>query len=178
LRWETDPIARMKNRILIADDNDLVRGVLRDLLGAVENWEILEAANGKEALLMAQEIKPSVIILDLAMPLMDGLSAAREISKVLPEIPVLMYTLHSTPQLELEASKVGVRRIIAKPESGELISAVREALKQKSDGLSTLEPVPPAAARAAGAEVAGPDPDQSELLGESAVPLAIKKRAS
>jgi CheY-like chemotaxis protein len=91
-------------------------------------WECVEAQNGQEALAKAQELRPSLIILDLVMPVMDGLAAAREMSKLLPDIPLFMHTLHWSPQVELEAQKVGVRKVVSKAQGKVLVSAVRDLL--------------------------------------------------
>jgi two-component system chemotaxis response regulator CheY len=122
-------------RILIAEDNPVVRTALRGLLQSAGPWEIVEVENGLEAVAKAQELRPNLIILDLVMPEMDGLSAARQISKLLPEIPMLMHTMHWSPQIELEAQKVGVRQVVSKADSKLLVSTVRQFL--------TPEPAPP-----------------------------------
>src|ERR1700756_845627 len=121
----------MPTRILIADDSQPMRVALRSLLSR-EGWEVLEAENGSEAIAKAQDIKPEIIILDLAMPLVDGLTACRRITEFLPDIPVLMYTMHFTSQLDIEARKFGVRRMVAKPESNVLVAAIRELLVTKT----------------------------------------------
>jgi DNA-binding NarL/FixJ family response regulator len=115
-------------RILIVDDNENVRRNLKMFLqNADPSFSVCgEACDGKEALLKADELKPDVVILDLAMPVMDGVTAAREISKTHHDLVLFMYTLHSTYQLELEAQKVGIRRIVAKPAATELVSLIRE----------------------------------------------------
>ena len=123
----------MHIRILIADDNVAVRTALRELLKA-EGWEIVEAANGKEAVARTQETKPHLVILDLAMPSMDGLTASREITKLLPDTPIIMHTLYSSPHVEMEGRKVGVRKMIAKSESSHLLSAIRELLDLETSG--------------------------------------------
>src|ERR1017187_9226779 len=116
----------MPTRILIADDT--VRTALRQLLESVGHWEIIDVENGREAIAKAQELRPQLVILDLVMPVMDGLAAARELSKLLPEIPLLMHTLHWSPQVELEAQKVGVRKVVPKADSKGLVSAIQQAL--------------------------------------------------
>jgi CheY-like chemotaxis protein len=126
---------RMPTRILIAEDNPAVRTALRSLLKSAGHWDLVEVENGQEALAKAEELKPNLIILDLVMPVMDGLSAARQISKLLPEIPMLMHTMHWSPQVELEAQKVGVRQVISKADSTLLVATVRQLL--------TPEPPPP-----------------------------------
>jgi two-component system, chemotaxis family, chemotaxis protein CheY len=133
----------MSIRILIADDNAAVRTALRELLKS-EGWEVIEAANGKEAVARAQETKPQLIILDLAMPSMDGLTASREITKQFPDTPIIMHTLYSSPQVEMEGRKVGVRKTVAKSESSDLLSAVRELLQPEPSVTpqTPSEPVP------------------------------------
>jgi CheY-like chemotaxis protein len=118
----------MPTRILIADDNPAVRDALRNLLEIAEFGDIVAAENGREAIEKAQELRPNLIILDLVMPGMDGLAAARELSKIMPEVPLLMHTLHWSPQVELEAQKVGVRKVIAKADAKSLLIAVQELL--------------------------------------------------
>jgi CheY-like chemotaxis protein len=118
----------MPTRILIADDNPVVRTALRHLLESVDGWEIIDAGNGQEAVAKAQELRPNLIILDLLMPMMDGFTAAREISKLLPDTPLLMHTLHWYPQIELEAQKVGVRKVVSKADSKCLVPAIRQLL--------------------------------------------------
>jgi CheY-like chemotaxis protein len=98
------------------------------LEGVKEHWEIVEAANGREAVAKARDLRPDLIIVDFVMPVMDGLTAAREIVALLPDTPILMHTLYSTPQLGLEAGKLGVRKMVAKSDSSVLVSAVEELL--------------------------------------------------
>jgi DNA-binding NarL/FixJ family response regulator len=121
-------------RVLIADDSPAVRRTLRNLLQLDNAWEIVDADNGKTAVARALEFRPDVIILDLAMPVMDGLSAAREISKALPEAAILMYTMHWTPHLEQEAQKCGVRKLVSKSQGAILLSEMHDILAAKKDG--------------------------------------------
>jgi two-component system chemotaxis response regulator CheY len=118
----------MTARILIAEDNAMVRGALRQVLEAAGGWEVVETANGKEALEQAQETRPDLVILDLAMPLMDGMTASREIVKLLPDVPVLIHTLYWSPRIEVEALKNGVRKVVQKSDSSAIVSAVVELL--------------------------------------------------
>lgn len=118
----------MPTRILIADDNPAVRTALRHLLENAGDWQIEDVENGQLAIAKAQELRPKIVILDLVMPVMDGLVAARELSKLFPDLPLLMHTLHWSPQVELEAQKVGVRKVIPKADSKNLVSAIQEAL--------------------------------------------------
>jgi len=121
---------RVPLRLLIADDNATARKLLRALLETQQSWQICgEAENGLEAVAQAAELKPDVIILDLAMPLMDGLHAAQTISSASPTIPIFMHTMHNFAGLDLEAKKVGIRKVISKTASGDaLLVAIEEVL--------------------------------------------------
>jgi DNA-binding NarL/FixJ family response regulator len=128
--WREDSSGKEKHvvtRILIVDDNENVRRFLKMfLLNADPSFSVCgEAGDGKEALLKADELKPDVVILDLVMPVMDGVTAAREISKTHKGMVMFMYTLHNTYQLELEARKAGIRKIVAKSAPTELVSLIR-----------------------------------------------------
>lgn len=118
-------------KILIAEDNQHLRRVLRVLLESREGWTICaEAENGLEAVAMANQYRPDLVLLDLVMPQMDGLAAASKISATLPGTPILMHTLFASPHLELEAKKHGVQRVIPKAAGHTLVPAIEEALAQ------------------------------------------------
>jgi DNA-binding NarL/FixJ family response regulator len=137
----------MPIRILIADDNPSVRTALRHLLETTDHWEIIEAQDGREALAKAQEIRPNLIVLDLVMPVMDGLAAARDLTRLLPEIPLVMYTMHWSSQVQLEAQKAGARRVVAKTDSNGLVAAIHELLASEpsTPSVSALPPIPSSA---------------------------------
>jgi DNA-binding NarL/FixJ family response regulator len=124
----------MKARILIADDSSSVRGVFKELLEShSSHWKICaEAANGLEAVEKAIRSKPELVIMDLQMPLMDGLTASKRIVKSLPGVSILMNTVHKSDYVDSEARKVGVRDVISKSDSGMLLKAV--------EGLMGMEP--------------------------------------
>ena len=116
-------------RILIADDNALVRTAMREVLEEVnEKWEIVEAADGRDAVRKAQQLKPELVILDLVMPVYGGLAASRQISKLFPRVPILLHTLYWSEQVEAEAAKAGVRKVVRKSETRALVSAVQDVL--------------------------------------------------
>jgi DNA-binding NarL/FixJ family response regulator len=124
----------MTIRILIADDHAVVRKQLTALLETHAGWKVCgEAENGEEAVVKAAELKPHLIILDLSMPVMDGLRAAREIATIMPTVPILMYTQHNYWEIELEAKKFGVRRVVSKGgDARELFSAIETILSGDS----------------------------------------------
>ena len=120
----------MPYRILIADDHSLVRKVLKTTLENHSDWQVCgQATNGLEAVQKAAELHPDLIILDFAMPVMDGLGAARRILSASPSVPILIFTNYYFPSLVLEADSVGVRQVIDKGLAGnELLFAVETLL--------------------------------------------------
>lgn len=123
----------MAFEILIADDHMQMRGVLKGILKAQADWHVCAVANnGLEAVRKAAEWKPDVAILDLAMPVMDGLRATREILLTLPTVPILLYTNHYPATLEREAKKVGIRQVLSKTEpASTLIGVLQTILGEK-----------------------------------------------
>jgi len=91
-------------------------------------WSVCgEAVNGYEAITKAVELRPDLIVLDFAMPQLDGLQAAVEISKLLPGVQIVLHTMYGA-DVVLEANKRGISRVIEKATSGALVSAVEELL--------------------------------------------------
>jgi DNA-binding NarL/FixJ family response regulator len=116
-------------RILIADDHPAVRRTLRSFLMAYGFAVCGEATNGLEVVEMAQRVHPDLIVLDLHMPLLDGLGAARELSRLAPDVPLVMLTNHAGTIVEGEALKAGVKRMISKENAAKkLVPNVREIL--------------------------------------------------
>jgi two-component system, LytTR family, response regulator AlgR len=98
------------------------------MLEAHPGWEVCgEAVNGYEALTKAIELRPDLIILDFAMPGVDGLKAAHEISKLLPGVQIVLHTMYGAGVV-LEASRHGIFRVVEKAKSGALVSAIEELL--------------------------------------------------
>ena len=124
----------MPKRILIVDDSPVIRKTLHQTLERQDDWEICgEAANGREGIEKALRLKPDVIVLDLAMPVMNGLDAARELTRRLPSLPLLMFTNFETARLKQEAISAGVSALVSKTESVEvLISGLRALLGRVS----------------------------------------------
>jgi DNA-binding NarL/FixJ family response regulator len=119
-------------RILIVDDHKSAIREIRTLLGANPEWEVCgEAVNGQEALAKANEMHPDVVVLDFAMPVMNGLRAAQEITKVLPTVPIVLHTLYNSPQVELEAKKHGIQKVVEKTHSGALVAAIQELVDKR-----------------------------------------------
>jgi DNA-binding NarL/FixJ family response regulator len=105
----------MPTRILLADDSPPIRKVLRTVLEINSAREICgEVEDGEAAVRLTQQLKPDVVVLDLAMPIMDGLEAARRIAVIAPTVVMLMFTLHVSEQLVKEAHKAGIREVLSK----------------------------------------------------------------
>ncbi|MGH9503247.1 MAG: response regulator transcription factor [Terriglobales bacterium] len=121
----------MAPRILLVDDTQAIRQSLRLKIEQETDWEICgEAENGKEAVERVRQLRPDVVLLDLSMPVMNGLDAAREIKTLWPGTHIVMFTLHAYPQLLEEARLVGIARVISKSRAAgsDLVQAVRSLL--------------------------------------------------
>jgi DNA-binding NarL/FixJ family response regulator len=116
-------------RILVADDNAAMRRSLRKLLEAQDNWRVCsEASNGKEAVDKMESDAPDVILLDFQMPVMNGLEAARIITRRHPAVPILMVSLHDSPYLADAARQAGIGGTCAKTDIGCVVEAVEVLL--------------------------------------------------
>jgi DNA-binding NarL/FixJ family response regulator len=116
-------------RILIADDHELFRRGLAAELTLVPDWLVAgEAANGREALEMAATLKPDLIVLDLTMPELNGLEAARRIIALEPAARVLILTAHESEQLVREVLSAGAKGYVLKSDAGRILVAALQAL--------------------------------------------------
>jgi CheY-like chemotaxis protein len=121
----------MVKTALIVDDNAFVRRALRQLLTRELAVEVYEAENGKEAIEKAQELRPDLIVLDLSMPVMNGLEAARAIKSVMPTVPLIMYSAFLNPFAKEEARSIGIAELVSKSEHASvLIRKARRLLYQ------------------------------------------------
>lgn len=98
----------MAKKILIVDDSPSLRKTLRTALKADGGWQCFEAVNGKDGVEKAGRFSPELVILDLSMPVMNGLQAARELRRLFPALPLLMFTNFETAHLESEILDAGV----------------------------------------------------------------------
>lgn len=121
----------MPIKIAIADDSDAIRSALRMIIESTTDWELCgEAADGEAAVFLAQRAKPELMVLDLSMPGMNGLDAARKIAVISPKTRIVMFTAHACEQLSRDAESVGIRAVIPKNGKGTvelLISTLRLA---------------------------------------------------
>lgn len=117
-------------RVLLADDHLIVRQGLKALL-EVEGLSIVgEATQGRDAIALAAAEKPDVAVLDISMPIMNGLDAAAEIRKVSPQTKIILLTVHDAAQYVARALKTGIRGYVLKTQGGrDLVHAVRQVCK-------------------------------------------------
>ena len=120
-------------RILLADDHKVVRHGTRALLSTIPEWEIVgEADNGRDAVSLTDELKPDIVILDIAMPELNGLDAARQIKKISPETEVLIFTAQEAEELVHDVFDSGARSYIMKTDAADhLIDAIKALSEHK-----------------------------------------------
>jgi DNA-binding NarL/FixJ family response regulator len=119
----------MNLRILVADDHDIIRRGLKSLLTARPGWEVCaEAKNGREAVSLAEECRPDVVVMDISMPELNGLEAVRQIRKSLPKTEVVVLTLHFSDQLVHDIVVAGAKGYIMKSDADRDLVAAVEAV--------------------------------------------------
>ena len=120
----------MSGQVLIVDDHPLIRQGMRSLLEKHGFTVVGEAADGREATQLAQALEPDVAVLDLAMPLLNGLDAAREITRTSRRTKTILVTIHTEDQYVLEALQAGVRGYVLKSQAtAELVHAIQEVIR-------------------------------------------------
>jgi DNA-binding NarL/FixJ family response regulator len=149
----------LPKRILIADDHESVLRRVRTMLESQPTWEVCgDAVNGREAVAKAVQLKPDLVVLDFAMPQLDGLKTASEIRALLPEVPIVMFSMYAS-QLKQEVQKHGISCLVDKTESDALMIAIQELLGTEEPLLEqpASEPIP----------FSGPALDRDSEEGES-----------
>jgi DNA-binding NarL/FixJ family response regulator len=118
-------------RILIADDHEVVRKGVCSLLESRADLKVCgEATNGQEAVELARQLDPDLVVLDVTMPVMDGFSAARKIKQLLPAIPILMLSMHAGLEMVRAAKAAGAQGFVTKTDvAGTLLKAVDVVLQ-------------------------------------------------
>jgi DNA-binding NarL/FixJ family response regulator len=128
-------------RILIADDHAIVRHGLRKVLESRPEWAICgEAANGREAVGLALALHPDIVILDISMPDLNGLEAARQIRLALPQTEVLILTMHESELLIQKTLAVGAKGYVLKSDAGDTLVSALEQLAQHRPFFATQTP--------------------------------------
>ncbi len=163
-------------KILIADDSEPMRRLHRQLAEQCAGWTICgEALNGRQAVQMAGALKPDLIILDLAMPELDGIHAAQQILKTTPTVPIVLYTLHDMPHIKVEAAKVGIREVVFKTaDANDLVRVVKNLLNDLPPRPASIADVAPPLFTGATAEAthAAATPEAAEMVMSAATDTA------
>jgi DNA-binding NarL/FixJ family response regulator len=150
-------------RILVADDHHVVRTGLRSLLESRNGWQVCaEAANGREAVEKSGELKPDVAVLDIGMPLLNGVEATRQIRKLSPQTEILILTMHDSELLVQEVLAAGAHGYILKDDADRNLIAAVDALHRHKPYFSSR--VSRAGSNAAARTGASADPPSRSRL--------------
>ena len=135
------PNAMHTRNVLIADDHTAIRKGLRSLIEAHDSLKVIaEAADGAEAVEKTEKLRPDLVVLDLTMPNLDGLAAARQIKKVLPKTLIVIFSMHAFKEVVETAKQAGVQGFVSKSQDGdELLAAIDAVFENRSyfPGLTT-----------------------------------------
>ena len=128
-------------RIVLADDHGVVRDGLRVLLEAQSDIQVVgDAANGREAMRVTQQLHPDVVVMDIAMPELNGIEATLQIHDVSPSTQVLVLSMHSTTEHIFRALQAGARGYLLKDSAGaEVVDAVRAVHAGVASGAASTE---------------------------------------
>jgi len=119
----------MSKKILVADDSPLIRKVLCRMFETQEDFDLCaEASNGEEAIALAVKHRPDLIILDMAMPVMNGIDAAREIKQILPGVPIILFTQYTELATRAAFTNLPVDRVVSKNDGGSLLGHIRSLI--------------------------------------------------
>ena len=161
-------------RVLVADDHPLMRSAFVSILSYGRDLEVVgEARDGREAMLMCEELRPDLVLMDVSMPVMDGIEATRRLKERLPGVVVLVVTAHEDEGLMLRAIKAGAAGYVLKGDDPlRLVAAVREAL----GGESPMDPrLAARLLRRLAAEETSPDRPVQEVP-KAAAPVPLTPR--
>jgi CheY-like chemotaxis protein len=115
----------MAKRVLVADDNPLIRKMLCQLFEREDDYDICaEAENGQQAIDLALKHRPDLIILDFDMPVLNGLEAARQLKKIMPNVPIILFTQHATGITSAKPD-VNIDRVVSKSNPESLMGHIR-----------------------------------------------------
>jgi two-component system, NarL family, response regulator NreC len=147
-------------KVLIVDDHAFIRRGVRSILEPFPEWELCgEAENGQQAIQKVSELRPTVVVMDVSMPVMDGIAAAEIIKRAQPETHIVLLTLHNSQELLRKAFRAGARGYVLKADAdGELLKALRVVT---GDGSYISPKIDVQAAEVVIREIAGSDGTKS-----------------
>lgn len=119
----------MPKTILVADDNAMIRKLLCKIFETEEDYDICaEALNGEDAIALAKQHRPDLIILDFAMPVMNGIDAARELKRIMPDVPIILFTLHTDTIKHVLGPNSPIDLVVAKSDAINIVQHVRSLI--------------------------------------------------
>jgi DNA-binding NarL/FixJ family response regulator len=132
-------------KVLVVDDHSFIRRGVRSILEPFPEWELCgEAENGQDAIQKASELQPAVVVMDVSMPVMDGIAATEAIKRTHPHTQVVLLTLHNSQEVLRKGFQAGARGFVLKSDAdGELLRALRVVVgdgsyvSPKMDGQAT-----------------------------------------
>ena len=123
---------RRRVRIMLVDDHEVVRQGARALIAGIPDWTLCgEAANGEEALRVAAEAKPDVVVMDVSMPNVSGIDIILQMKKILPKVEVLVMTMHDSERIVAQALRAGARGYLLKSDGAEKLIEALTALSNR-----------------------------------------------
>jgi DNA-binding NarL/FixJ family response regulator len=126
-------------RILLADDNVKIRTLTKALIETRKDFTVCgEASDGVEAVSKAVNLKPDLVIVDFAMGLLNGLQVGAQLSKTLPDLPIILHSVYGFTAMVSEAKKAGIREVVTKAESGDALLDAIDRCLNKSERPGTL----------------------------------------
>ena len=119
----------MPKKILVADDNAMIRKTLCRMFEMDENYDLCaEAVNGEEAIALAIQHKPDLIVLDFQMPVMNGIEAAYELKRIMPDILIILFTLHADTVMYAVGQNSPVDLVVAKSDAVNIVDHIRSLI--------------------------------------------------
>jgi DNA-binding NarL/FixJ family response regulator len=120
----------MPTRIILADDHTIVRQGIKSLLEREGMQVVAEAADGREAIRHAEALAPDIVVMDIGMPTLNGMEAARELARCCPKVKPILLTQHDEPQYVSAALRAGVKGYVLKSQiTGDLVQAIQQVLR-------------------------------------------------
>jgi DNA-binding NarL/FixJ family response regulator len=119
----------MPKKILVADDNAMIRKSLCRIFDIEENYDLCaEAVNGEEAIALAIQHKPDLIVLDFQMPVMNGIETAYELKRIMPAVPIILFTLHADTMAYVVGLNVPIDLVVAKSDAVHIVDHIRSLI--------------------------------------------------